>query len=393
MSRPSRSTPNGHSMSGMMSDSDMDDLDQASAEDAGSSTSSRWSSTTRALSTWPRPRSTRARTPTRHDGESNRVRARPSRSPRCRTCSRPSKPRRIAAGSPLPAAAHDRPHPLLPADSCSGHPTSRPAGHHHSWSLSVPQQHPQTPTSPAPLTRREALAAERAAAAPTPPHSSHGDHRRFSAGAAAATDRDLSHRQRRPVAAVTRSRRGPDHRAAGRDGVVHRCRSAARAGNDRPRSRRTRCRSHHRRAELHRVRAGSRGRPRRIHDHQARPEARHTQDRTRPSDDVDELNCIVEAERPATTGGTIVNTGTGDIRWPVAAPSRSAHRSARAAHRARPAHPCTRARTSPPAPAPPIGAVAAGTVRVSTTHPRIRAVRHHRPPDRTDSSSPPSTHT
>nr|WP_288467060.1 peptidoglycan DD-metalloendopeptidase family protein [uncultured Curtobacterium sp.] len=50
-------------------------------------------------------------------------------------------------------------------------------------------------------------------------------------------------------------------------------------------------------------------------------------------------------------------------------PSPSAHRSAREAPRARPARRFTRARTSPPGAGTPIGAVAAGTVRVSTTHP------------------------
>ncbi len=93
--------------------------------------------------------------------------------------------------------------------------------------------------------------------------------------------------------------------------------------------------------------------------------------RTAPVPQATSTNSTASAKQnvPATTGGTIVNTGTGDIRWPVAGAIRiSSPFGARSA----PCATCSSMHQGAdltPGAGTPIGAVAAGTVRVSTTHP------------------------
>ena len=71
---------------------------------------------------------------------------------------------------------------------------------------------------------------------------------------------------------------------------------------------------------------------------------------------------------PVTTGGTIVNTGTGDIRWPIAG---AITISSPFGPRSAPCATCSSIHQGvdlTPGAGTPVGAIAAGTVRVSTTH-------------------------
>ncbi len=146
----------------------MSDLDQASAKDAGKLYLEQMVQHHKGAVDMAKTEVDKGKNTDASRWRSRSCRARPSRSPRCRTCSRPSKPRRGSRQAP-PSCRGPRPAPPSPpARLAFGHPTFRPTAH-PSWSLPVPQQHPQTPTIPAPRTRREALAAERRRRSPDPP--------------------------------------------------------------------------------------------------------------------------------------------------------------------------------------------------------------------------------
>jgi murein DD-endopeptidase MepM/ murein hydrolase activator NlpD len=92
--------------------------------------------------------------------------------------------------------------------------------------------------------------------------------------------------------------------------------------------------------------------------------------RTAPAPGATTIGSIATKQStPVTTGGTIVNTGTGDIRWPVAGATTV---SSPFGPRSAPCATCSSIHQGAditPGAGTPIGAVAAGTVRVSTTHP------------------------
>ncbi len=248
----------------------------------------------------------------------------------------------------------------------------------------MPQQHPQTPTTPAPRTRREALAAERAAAAPTAS-------RTRTATITAATQPAL-----RPLPTVAtapatpvRSLRSrvlaavPITGATAAMALFTAGRSAARAGNDRPRGSRARCRSCHRRAELHRVRVGSRGRPRDGYTI-TKPAPKPVITKTAPASQAASTGGAPASTKqsvPTTTGGTIVNRHR---RHPLAR-RRNHHRQLTVRPAKRPV--CDLLVDSPgrgpyPRRRHPHRSCRCRYCPSVDNAPRVRAVRHHRPSDR-----------
>lgn len=231
----------------------------------------------------------------------------------------------------------------------------------------MPQQHPQTPTSPAPLTRREAIAAERAAATPTTSRT-----RRTATAvdprpsprplptvtvAPAVPVRSLRSRVLAVVpitgaaaamALFTAAAALPAQATTGPAAVVPGVAPVA-AGQSFTASGLT-------------VAVDRDGYT--ITKPAPKPVITKTTPAPRTTSTVSAAQGV-----PATTGGTIVNTGTGDIRWPVAGAIRiSSPFGARSA----PCATCSSMHQGvdlTPGAGTPIGAIAAGTVRVSTTHP------------------------
>ncbi len=234
----------------------------------------------------------------------------------------------------------------------------------------MPQQHPQTPTIPAPRTRREALAAERAAAVPT------ASRTRTTTTTAAAR---LALRPLPTVAAVpvtpARSLRSrvlaavPITGAAAAMALFTAAAALPAQATTSPA------------AVVPGIAPVAAGQSftasglalavDRDGYTITKPVPKPVITRTAPVPQATSTNSTASAKQnvPATTGGTIVNTGTGDIRWPVAGAIRiSSPFGARSA-------PCTTCSSMhqgadlTPGAGTPIGAVAAGTIRVSTTHP------------------------
>ncbi len=167
---------------GMMSDSDMSDSTRRPRRTREALHRADGPAHHKAPSTWPRPKSTRARTPTPIAMAKSIVSSQTEQITRCRTCSRPSKTRRGSRQAPpflpRPTTGPTLPFPLDPR---SGHPTFRPAGHPPSWSLPVPQQHPQTPTTPAPGRAAKPSPPNGRRSPDRQPHPNRDDHCRYSA--------------------------------------------------------------------------------------------------------------------------------------------------------------------------------------------------------------------
>ncbi|GAA3332210.1 M23 family metallopeptidase [Curtobacterium albidum] len=235
----------------------------------------------------------------------------------------------------------------------------------------MPQQHPLTPAIPAPRTRREALAAERAASAPT---ASRTRTATITAAAqpalrplptvAAAPATPVRSLRSRVLAAVpitgaaaamalfTAAAALPAQATTGSAAVVSSVAPAA-AGQSFTASG----------LALTVDRDGYTI---------TKPAPKPVITKTAPASQAAPTGATPASTKqsvPTTTGGTIVNTGIGDIRWPVAG---TITVSSPFGPRSAPCATCSSIHQGAdltPGAGTPIGAVAAGTVRVSTTHP------------------------
>jgi len=234
----------------------------------------------------------------------------------------------------------------------------------------VLDQHPQTPTTPVPITRREAIAAERA----TTTRTTTSPRARVRTPRAAPPPRITRVQRAAPPAAIPSPRRGRSFRARTLQAIPLTGAAAAMAL------------------------FGAAALPAQVTTGTAAalpgvttPAAQHYAVATGTTITINRDGYTVTKPAPKpvtptvttktatanTTGaatstaatGTIVNTGAGDIRWPVAGAIRI---SSPFGARTSPCATCSSQHQGvdiTPGAGTPIGAVAAGTVRVSSTHP------------------------
>jgi len=234
----------------------------------------------------------------------------------------------------------------------------------------VPQQHPQTPTSPAPLTRREALAAERAAATPTTsrirrtttPVATQPMPRPLPTAPVAPATPVHSLRSRvlaavpitgaaAAMALFTAAAALPAQATTGPAAVVPGVAPAATGQSF--------------------TASGLALAVDRDGYTITKPAPKPVITKTTPAPRTTSTGSSASTKQsvPTPTGGTIVNTGTGDIRWPIAG---TITISSPFGPRSAPCATCSSIHQGvdlTPGAGTPIGAIAAGTVRVSTTHP------------------------